>query len=70
MGGYLNAWINHQKKTIIKETLKFPNKLFFSLKKNANLNSYYGTKNKKYLAEGLINVFRRYNFTVIESTPV
>ncbi len=48
----------------------FPNKLFFSSEKEEDLNDYYGTKNKKYKVEGLINILKRYNFTVDENTPV
>ncbi len=48
----------------------FPNFLFFSDKHEVNLNEDYGTNNKKYLARGIINILKSYNFTVEESTPV
>jgi len=54
----------------------FPNELFFSPEKFAEgsddlgLNEYYGTKNKKYKVEGLINILKWYNFTIDENNPV
>ena len=48
----------------------FPNFLFFTKEKEVDLNEDYGTKNKKYLVKGIINILKSYNFTVEESTPV
>ncbi len=49
---------------------KVPNKLFFSPEREVDLNKYYGTKNKIYKTEGLINILSRYNFTIDENTPL
>jgi hypothetical protein len=50
--------------------LKVPNLLFFSEERNVDLNSDYGTKNKKYKVQGLINILQSYNFTIDENTLV
>jgi len=47
-----------------------PNFLFFSDEQLVDLNKEYGTKNKIYRVEGLINILQRYNFTIDENTPV
>ncbi|TSA25643.1 hypothetical protein D4R71_04965 [bacterium] len=49
--------------------LKFPNFLFFSEETNANLNKDFGTKNKNYKVQGLINILSAYNFTIDENDP-
>ncbi|MBA3047288.1 Eco57I restriction-modification methylase domain-containing protein [Patescibacteria group bacterium] len=49
--------------------LKIPNFLFFSEEMKIDLNSDYGTKNKKYKCRGLINILQSYNFTIDENTP-
>jgi len=46
-----------------------PNFLFFSDEKNADLNTEYGTKKKKYKVQGLINTLSNYNFTIDENEP-
>jgi len=46
-----------------------PNFLFFSDEQLVDLNKKYGTKNKIYKVEGLINILQRYNFTIDENTP-
>ena len=46
-----------------------PNCLFFSNEQLVDLNKEYGTENKIYKAEGLINILQRYHFTIDENTP-
>lgn len=50
--------------------LSVPNHLFFSPEQKVNLNKEYGTKNKKYLVRGIIDILNSYNFTIDENTPV
>ncbi len=50
--------------------LKIPNMLFFGEVKEIDLNKVYGTKNKKYKVQGLIEIFNRYKFTIDENTPI
>lgn len=50
--------------------LKVPNKIFFATKERVDLNEEYDTKGKTYEADGLIELFSRYKFTVEENTPV
>lgn len=50
--------------------LKVPNKIFFGTKEKVDLNEEYDTKGKTYEADGLIELFSRYKFTVEENTPV
>ena len=50
--------------------LSVPNFLFFSQEKDADLNAAYGTKNKQYKVRGLIEILRRYKFTITENTPI
>jgi len=49
--------------------LNVPNYLFFSDEKEADLNKEYGTKNKKYPVQGLLNLLSAYNFTIDENDP-
>lgn len=53
-----------------KNPLKVPNKIFFASKEKVDLNADYDTKGKTYEADGLIELFSRYKFTVEENTPV
>jgi len=46
-----------------------PNFLFFSDEEDADLNTEYGTKKKKYKVRGLINTLSSYNFTIDENEP-
>lgn len=46
-----------------------PNFLFFSREKKVDLNSYYGTKNKVYKTQGLLNILSSFNFTIDENSP-
>lgn len=50
--------------------LKVPNKIFFAIDEEVDLNEEYETKGKIYEADGLIELFSRYKFTVEENTPV
>ncbi|KAA3517772.1 Eco57I restriction-modification methylase domain-containing protein [Agrobacterium vitis] len=50
--------------------LKVPNKVFFASKEKVDLNEEYETKGRIYEADGLIELFSRYKFTVEENTPV
>jgi type I restriction-modification system DNA methylase subunit len=50
--------------------LNVPNVLFFGEATDVDLNKAYGTKNKKYKVQGLINIFNRYKFTIDENTPI
>ena len=50
--------------------LSIPNFLFFSEERNVDLNATYGTKNKRYKVRGLIEILRRYKFTITENTPI
>ena len=45
-------------------TLHVPNKIFFAVNEAVDLNEEYATKGKKYVAQGLIELFQRYKFTV------
>lgn len=47
-----------------------PDRLFFAEKHQLDLNTEYGTKNKKYEVEGLINILDSYKFTITENTPL
>ena len=50
--------------------LSVPNFLFFSQEKDVDLNEIYDTKGKRYKVRGLIEILRRYKFTITENTPV
>ena len=50
--------------------LSVPNFLFFSEEKDVDLNSVYDTKGKRYKVRGLIDILRRYKFTITENTPI
>ena len=50
--------------------LSVPNYLFFSGEMEANLNAEYGTKNKRYRVQGLLNILWAYNFTIDENDPI
>ncbi|WP_018467063.1 Eco57I restriction-modification methylase domain-containing protein [Calidithermus timidus] len=47
-----------------------PNELFFAQELEADLNSFYGTKGKRYRVRGLIELLNSYKFTVSENTPI
>ena len=51
-------------------TLVVPNKIFFAQSEKVDLNAEYDTEGKTYKADGLIELFSRYKFTVEENTPV
>ena len=50
--------------------LNVPNKIFFASDEKVDLNEEFDTKGKVYRADGLIELFSRYKFTVEENTPV
>jgi len=45
-----------------------PNFLFFGDEKNVDLNSIYGTTNKKYNVRGLLNILSSFSFTIDENS--
>lgn len=56
----------------VKKSLVVPDYLFFGeeVGKNIDLSEWYGDKKKKRVsARGIINILKRYNFTVEENTP-
>lgn len=54
----------------ISDHLIVPDYLFFSDKVTIDLSEYYGDKNKKkVVTRGLLNILKRYNFTIEENTP-
>ena len=50
--------------------LRVPDFLFFSKDIEYDLNTVYGTRNKKYSVNGIIDILSHYNFTVEENTPL
>ena len=50
--------------------LSVPNFLFFSEEREVDLNKVYNTKGKRYKVRGLIEILRRYKFTITENTPI
>ena len=50
--------------------LSVPNFLFFSDERDVDLNNIYDTKGKRYKVRGLIEILRRYKFTITENTPI
>lgn len=57
---------------VVKKSLIVPDYLFFGEEagKNIDLSEWYGSKKKKKVsARGIIDILKRYNFTVEENTP-
>ena len=50
--------------------LSVPNFLFFSDERVVDLNKVYDTRGKRYKVRGLIEILRRYKFTITENTPI
>lgn len=51
--------------------LQIPNFLFWlETELECDLNHFYGTKNKRYKVSGIIEILKKYKFTVAENTPV
>ena len=50
--------------------LRVPDFLFFTKDVEYDLNTVYGTRNKKYVVNGIIEILSHYNFTVEENTPL
>jgi predicted GNAT family acetyltransferase len=66
---YLDAFTDNEK---ISRQLVIPDYLFFGeeVGKNIDLSEWYGdAKKKKVSARGIIDILKRYNFTVEENTP-
>jgi len=51
-----------------KHQPQVPYELFFSREHSADLNAEFGTTNRSYRVEGLINILSTYNFTIDENT--
>ena len=49
--------------------LNVPNLLFFSDEIYVDLNKEFGTKNKRYKVNGIVNILSAYNFTIDENDP-
>ena len=50
--------------------LVVPNRIFFARQEKVDLNKEFNTKGRPYVADGLIELFSRYKFTVEENTPL
>jgi len=53
-----------------KKQSHIPDYIFFTTENEVDLNEIYGTKNKRYKVQGLINLLESYKFTVAENTPI
>src|SRR5690606_28898811 len=54
-----------------EERLCVPDYLFFETEKEYdNLNKVYDTKGRKYTVRGLIEILKKYKFTIHENTPI
>ncbi len=53
-----------------KKQSHIPDYVFFASENEVDLNEIYGTKNKRYKVQGLINLLESYKFTVAENTPI
>ena len=68
-GIYIDAFTDRK---VISDQLVIPDFLFFGdeVGKNIDLSEWYGDKKKKKVsASGIIDILKRYNFTVEENTP-
>ena len=68
-GIYIDAFTDRK---VISDQLVIPDFLFFGdeVGKNIDLSEWYGDKKKKKVsARGIIDILKRYNFTVEENTP-
>ncbi|MBQ9669964.1 MAG: N-6 DNA methylase [Prevotella sp.] len=68
-GIYIDAFTDRK---VISDQLVIPDFLFFGdeVGKNIDLSEWYGDKKKKkVIARGIIDILKRYNFTVEENTP-
>ena len=68
-GVYIDGFSDRE---IVKKALVVPDYLFFGeeVGKNLDLSRWYGdNKKKKVSASGIIDILKRYNFTVEENTP-
>ncbi len=62
---YVDGFSRNNKKQAV-----VPDYLFFGGELEIDLNSIYGTRNKKYKTKGLIEILANYKFTVTENTPI
>lgn len=53
-----------------KKQSHIPDYIFFTTENEVDLNEIYGTRNKRYKVQGLINLLESYKFTVAENTPI
>ena len=68
-GNYIDGFSDRE---VVKKALIVPDYLFFGeeVGKDIDLSEWYGDKKKKRVsARGIIDIFKRYNFTVEENTP-
>jgi hypothetical protein len=68
-GNYVDGFSDRE---VVKRTLIVPDYLFFGeeVGKDIDLSEWYGDKKKKKVsARGIIDILKRYNFTVEENTP-
>lgn len=68
-GNYVDGFSDRE---VVKRALIVPDYLFFGeeVGKNIDLSEWYGDKKKKKVsARGIIDILKRYNFTVEENTP-
>ncbi len=68
-GNYVDGFSDRE---VIKKSLRVPDYLFFGevAGKDIDLSEWYGDKKKKRVsARGIIDILKRYNFTVEENTP-
>ncbi len=56
--------------TTVSKRANVPNELFFAQEQSVDLNSFYSTKGKRYKASGLLEILKRYKFTITENTPI
>ncbi len=68
-GNYIDGFSDRE---VVKKSLRVPDYLFFGEEagKDIDLSEWYGDKKKKRVsARGIIDILKRYNFTVEENTP-
>ncbi len=53
-----------------KKQSHIPDYVFFTSENEVDLNEIYGTRNKRYKVQGLINLLDSYKFTIAENTPI
>ncbi len=63
-GVYIDGFTERKK----EYQAEVPNFLFFNESEKTDLNSYYGTQNKTYRVQGLLNILSSFNFTIDENS--